>query len=78
MSVDFDLQHVQLLKWPEDASVIAQLDLIGLQCWFAGQDPREMIYLGQNREFRRFWYRTYLLPLRIKRFIFKIKHILRF
>jgi hypothetical protein len=78
LSVEFDLRHVQLLKWPEDRSVIAQLDLIGLQCWYAGQDPRHMIYLAQNKEFRRFWNQYYMWPLRIKRFMFKIKHVLGF
>ena len=76
--LNVDLTKVQLLKWPEDASTIAQLDLIELQCWFAGQDPREMVFLGQNKEFRHFMYRYYILPLKIKRFWFKIKAYLRF
>lgn len=80
MSADpqvFDLRSVQLLKYPQDASVIAQLDLIELQCWYAGQEPRQMIYLAQTKEFRRFWARHYLWPLKIKRFMYKIKGVLR-
>jgi hypothetical protein len=76
--MEVDLTKVQLLKWPQDASIIAQLDLVELQCWYAGQDSREMIFLAQNPNFKRFWYWTYLVPLRIKRFIFKIKAVLRF
>jgi hypothetical protein len=75
MSTPVDLRSVQLLKWPTDASIIAQLDLIEMQCWYCAQDPRSMIWLGQNKEFKRFWFRHYLLPLRIKRVVYKLKHL---
>lgn len=72
-----DLKKVQLLRWPSDAATIAQLDLIEMQCWYAGQEPRYMIYLSLNKEFVRFWNRHYLWPLKIKRFLYRIKAIFR-
>jgi hypothetical protein len=75
MLMDIDLTKVQLLKWPEDASTIAQLSLIEKQCWYAGQEPRKMVYLGQNREFVRFWKFSYLYPLKVKRMFYKMKHM---
>lgn len=75
MLMDIDLKHVQLLKWPEDSSTIGQLSLIEMQCWYAGQDAREMVYLGQNREFVRFWRMHYLWPLKLKRMLYKLKYI---
>jgi len=73
-----DLSKVQLLKYPQDASTIAQLDLIELQCWYAGQDARQMIYLAQTEDFKRFWKLHYLWPLKAKRFLYKFKTLLSF
>jgi len=75
-SISVDLIKVQLLKFPQDKATIAQLDLIELQCWYAGQDPRQIIYIAQTKEFQRFWKLNYLYPLKIKRFIYRIKHSL--
>ena len=72
-----DLTRVQLLRFPEDKAIIAQLDLLEMQCWYAGQEPRHMIYLGNSIEFKRFWKLHYLLPLKIKRFIYRIKALFR-
>lgn len=72
-----DLSKVQLLKWPRDASTIAQLDLIEFQCWFAGQPPRDMVFLGQNPKFRRFLKIHYLWPLKAKRMVYRIKSRIR-
>lgn len=68
-----DLTKVKLLKWPEDATSIAQLDIIEMQCWIAGQDPRALIYLAQNPKYIRFMRIHYLWPLQLKRFIYKVK-----
>ena len=71
-----DLRYVQRLMWPQDRATIAQLDLEEKIMWYSGQDAREMVYLGQNKDFKKFWYWHYLLPLRSKRFVFKIRRFL--
>lgn len=73
-----DLHVLTLLQWPEDASIIATLSLEDKIYWYSSQDARQMIFLGQNPKFKRFWYYTYLLPLRIKRFVYKIKAVLKY
>ena len=68
-----DLRVIQVLKWPIDKDILASLDLIELQCWWAGQGHREMVFLGHDPEFRRFWNKVYMRPLHRKRFWFKIR-----
>lgn len=67
-----DLTVLPLLTWPQDQSVIAALSLEDKIYWYSSQDPRQMIFLGSNPKFKRFWYLTYLLPLRCKRFMYKV------
>jgi len=69
------IEDLTFLKWPEDRQTLAQLSMSELIMWYAGLDPRELVYMGQTAEFQRFWFRHYLLPLRIKRFFYKIKGI---
>jgi hypothetical protein len=78
LNVDVDLKHVQLLRYPEDASLLASLSLIEKQMWYAGQEPRHMIYLSLNPQFKRFWKIHYLWPLKIKRMLYKIKAVFKF
>lgn len=75
--LDVELKYVQLLKYPQDASTIAQLSLEEKICWYSGQDPRRMVYLAQDARFVRFWKMYYMWPLKLKRFVFKIKALLR-
>ena len=72
-----DLEVLPLLKWPEHSSVIASLSLQDKIYWYSSIDAREMIFLAQNPKFVRFWYWSYLLPLRMKRFIYRIKALFR-
>lgn len=73
-----DLKTVQVLRYPEDKAFLATLSLEEKICWYSGQEPRYMIYLGNDPTFKRFWFWSYILPLRIKRFMYKIKNVLRF
>lgn len=73
-----DLHVLPLLKYPEDASVIATLSLEDKIYWYSSQDPRAMIFLAQNPKFKRFWYWSYLVPLRMKRFAYRIKSVLKY
>ena len=63
-------------KYPQDASRIARLSISGFQMWYLAQDPKEMIFLGQFKEFKRFIFWHYTLPVRCLRLYYKIKRIL--
>jgi hypothetical protein len=75
MTMDIDLKHVQLLKWPEDSSTIAQLSLEEKIMWYSGQEPRHMVYLGNSPAFKRWWHWHYMMPLKLKRFAYKLKNL---
>lgn len=66
-------QVIGRLKWPEDAAAISMLDLIEKQVWYSSQDPRAMIYLGNNPQFKRWWKLHYMFPLKLKRLFYKLK-----
>lgn len=59
------------LKWPEDRKTIARLSLEGKQIWYAAQDPIKLI--ESDSDFHSFWFRNYILPLKIKRFLYILK-----
>lgn len=61
-------------KYPKDASKIAHLSITWFQFWYLSQSPREMVYLGQFKEFQRFVFWHYTLPVRCLRFYFRIKN----
>lgn len=64
-------QDVSFLKWPEDKASLACLNSSELILWYASQEPRQAVWMGQDPEFKKFWYRKYLLPLRLKRLLYK-------
>lgn len=63
-----------LYSFPEHKGKIAALNYERKQEWYASRDPKDMVWLGNDKDFQRFWYWTYLFPLRIKRFFFKVKN----
>jgi len=73
-----EVAEFSFLTFPRDRATLSKLRLDELICWYACQDPRSLIYLAQTKEFKQFWYWHYLLPLRIKRFVYRMKHKLRF
>jgi hypothetical protein len=60
-------------RWPDDKKRIARLDLDSKQQWWAAQDARSMIFLAETEEFKRFWFFHYLVPLRAKRLLYRLK-----
>lgn len=64
---------IAALKYPHDASKIARLSIMGFQMWYSSQNPREMVYLGQFKEFQRFVWLNYTWKVKVLRFWFKIK-----
>jgi len=71
-----DSETYAFLKWPQDKLTLKQLSLDEKIFWFASQDPRSVIYLAQTPDFKKFWYRHYILQLKLKRFAYKIKSFL--
>lgn len=71
------LDRLAALKWPLNAFEIKQLTLAEKEIWYFCQDSRHMIFLAQRPDFKKFWYWTYLFPLRVKRFFWKLSGILR-
>lgn len=65
---------IEQLKWPQDRVVLALLPLSALQTWYAAQEPRRMVFLGNDPSFKRFWHFAYILPTRFRRYLLKIKH----
>lgn len=61
------------LKYPQHRFLLALLSITALQTWYAAQDARAMVFLGQSDDFVRFWYYAYVLPVRFRRFLLKIK-----
>lgn len=61
------------LKWPANRVRIAFMSLENKQKWLLAQDPQTLIDLGLDAKFVAFWDRCYILPLKIKRFLYKAK-----
>lgn len=61
------------IKWPDHKEFIAGLNLDLKMQWYALQDARDMVYLGDTQEFKAFWYWHYLFPLRMKRLMYRFK-----
>jgi hypothetical protein len=66
--------EVENLKWPENRLQLALLSIQNLEAWYAAQDPKQMIFIGNTPEFKRFWHWSYVLPVRFYRKLLKIKH----
>lgn len=63
--------HLKGLRYPGDKGAIARLPLAEKMVWYAAQDPHTLI--EADDDFAVFWFWHYIVPLRIKRLIFKLK-----
>lgn len=61
-------------KFPEDKKAIAKLSLEDKMVWYLMQDPREMVFLGNSPEFQVFWRWHVVIPMKIKRFYYRVKN----
>lgn len=68
--------EVQQLKWPQNRTELGWLSITEMQVWYSTQDMRYMVFLGQDRDFRRFLYWHYTLPVKLLRLYYKIKRII--
>lgn len=71
-----DIEHVSQLRWPQDASKIALLGLEAKQMWYLSIDSRDMIFIANTQEFKRFWNKTYVWPVKLKRFALRLRRML--
>lgn len=62
------------LKFPENQKEIGRLSYDQKMEWYASRDPKELIFLGNDEDFQRFWYWKVLLPVRLGRMYYKIKN----
>ena len=62
-----------LYEFPVAKGKIARLSYDQKMEWYATRSPEEMIWLGNSNEFKRFWKVHVLWPLRIKRFLYRVK-----
>lgn len=67
--------QIQELKWPQNALQLSLLSITELQTWYLSQDMRRMVFLGQNKEFQRFLFLHYTLPVRLLRLYIKVKRM---
>lgn len=65
--------QLTLLKYPEDRARLTLLGPERFQMWYAAQNARQMIYLGNNAKFKRFVWWAYTWKVSALRFWFKIK-----
>lgn len=64
---------IKALKYPKDAKRIGGLSIEAFQAWYLAQDARDMIYLGQFKEFQRFVFWNYTIKVKSLRFWLKVK-----
>lgn len=67
------VQEIGQLRFPEDRALIAQLTLDEKAFWYGAQNPQDMVWLGNKEDFTRFWRWYYMVPLKVKRLIYKLK-----
>ena len=72
MNVKADIAH---LKWPQNRLQLALLSIPAFQEWYAAQSPREMIFLGQDPDFKHFLFWNYTLRVKILRSLLKMKRM---
>lgn len=73
------LENHLLFTYPKDVEQIKKLSLDKKLDWYAYQfqcrDPRLTALIFQSPEFTKFWKWRVLMPLKIKRFAFKVKNL---
>ena len=68
--------EIAALKYPKDAARIGRLNITLFQAWYHAQDSREMVFLGQFKEFKRFVFWHYTIKVKSLRFWYRIKRCL--
>jgi len=72
------LDKINSLRFPQDVKELRKLSILELQIWISSLDPRLLVYMAQTEEYSKFIYWHYLLPLRFKRMMYRIKRMVGF
>lgn len=75
-TLPYDSQ-IMSLKYPKDAKRIGRLSLEYFQAWYLAQEPREMVYLGQFKEFKSFVFWNYTIYVKGLRLWYKLKNFFK-
>lgn len=65
--------NARFLRYPRDRFKLALLSIPAFQEWYMAQDPREMIFLGNDPKFKRFMFWAYVWKVGLRRWVFKIR-----
>jgi hypothetical protein len=63
-----------LFIFPQDRKAISKLTLDQKMEWYLTREPRTMVFLGNDQDFKRFWKWTVLVPMKLKRLYYRIKN----
>jgi hypothetical protein len=63
-----------LYQFPERRKEIAGLTYDQKMEWYQTRNAQEMVFLGNDASFQRFWYWNVVLPVKIKRLYYRIKN----
>jgi hypothetical protein len=61
-------------KFPEHKKQIARLTYDQKMEWYSSRKPEEMIWLGNDPAFKRFWKWHVVIPVRFRRWLYRIKN----
>ena len=71
------LDKINSLRFPQDVKELRKLSILELQIWISSLDPRLLVYMAQTEDYQRFIKWHYLVPLRIKRMLYRIRNMFR-
>lgn len=63
-----------LYHFPENKRKIARLSYDQKMEWYQSRDPKDMVWLGNDPEFQRFWKWNVVIPVKLRRLFYRIKN----
>ncbi len=63
------------LKFPENKKQISKLNYDQKMEWYATRQPKDVVFLGNDPEFQRFWKWHVVIPVKIRRMYYRIKNL---
>ena len=66
---------IEDIRFPDNKKEIKKMSYEEKMEWYYTRDPQEIIYLGNSKDFQRFWYWNVFLPMKIKRIFYRVKNL---
>lgn len=63
-----------LYQFPDRKKAIGKLSYDEKMEWYQTRSPEDMIWLGNSKEFQSFWKWHVVVPLKFKRFYYRVKN----